>query len=310
MESLTAATTTAPTPAAAPSWRESAAGRFGGFGGYLRRNPSLALGLVILALLLAIGIVGPLFVDTTQAQPATSPPDIAPSREYPLGTDDQGRNLFAVVVAGLPMTMRIGFIAGLVGTGIGIVLGFTAGYTGGATDNVIRTLADILLTVPGLMVLIVLASTIKGSITVDQMALVVASLAWMWPTRTIRSQVLSLRERAYVQMAKMSGMKPWEIIFYELMPNLLPYLAASFVGAVGAAVLASVGLEALGLGPQNAPTMGMTIYWVLAFNALIRGLWWWWLTPIVLLMLFFVSLMLISVGLDEIANPRVRRATT
>lgn len=280
------------------------------FRAYLRRNPTLIVGFILLIGLISIGVIGPLFVDTAQAQPATVLPDQHPSRAYPIGTDDQGRNLLAVVVVGLPLTMRMGFIAGTVGVGIGIILGFTAGYLGGAVDNVIRTAADILLTVPGLVVLIIIASTIKGSITVEQMALVVASLAWMWPTRTIRAQVLSLRERAYVQMAKMSGMKAPEIIFAELMPNLLPYLAASFVGSVGSAILASVGLEALGLGPQNAPTMGMTIYWFLSFNALIRGLWWWWITPIVLLALIFISLTLISVGLDEIANPRVRRATT
>jgi peptide/nickel transport system permease protein len=280
------------------------------FRAYLRRNPTLIIGFALLLALIAIGVIGPLFVDTAQAQPATVLPDQHPSRAFPIGTDDQGRNLLAVVVVGLPLTMRMGFIAGTVGLGIGIVLGFTAGYLGGAVDNVIRTTADILLTVPGLVVLIIIASSIKGSITVEQMALVVASLAWMWPTRTIRSQVLSMRERAYVQMAKMSGMKTPEIIFAELMPNLLPYLAASFVGSVGSAILASVGLEALGLGPQNAPTMGMTIYWFLSFNALIRGLWWWWITPIVLLALIFISLTLISVGLDEIANPRVRRATT
>ncbi len=303
-------TLAATTPAGSVQSRGAGRERARTFGAYLRRNPTLIIGFAILLGLLGIGIVGPLFVDTAQAQPATVMPDLHPSRAFPLGTDDQGRNLFAVVVVGLPLTMRMGFIAGTVGVGIGIILGFTAGYLGGTVDNVIRTTADILLTVPGLVVLIIIASTIKGSITVEQMALVVASLAWMWPTRTIRSQVLSLRERAYVQMAKMSGMKTPGIIFYELMPNLLPYLAASFVGSVGSAILASVGLEALGLGPQNAPTMGMTIYWFLSFNALIRGLWWWWITPIVLLALIFISLTLISVGLDEIANPRVRRATT
>ena len=107
------------------------------------------------------------------------------------------------------------------------------------------------------------------------MALVVASLAWMWPTRTIRAQVLSLRERAYVQMAKLNGMSSLEIIWKELFPNLLPYLAANFAGAVSWAVLATIGLEALGLGPQNEPTVGMTIYWAISFSALIRGMWWW-----------------------------------
>lgn len=297
-------------PAESVQSRDAGMERARTFRAYLRRNPTLIIGFILLLGLIGIGVIGPLFVDTTQAQPATVLPDQHPSRAFPIGTDDQGRNLLAVVVVGLPLTMRMGFIAGTVGLGIGIVLGFTAGYLGGAVDNVIRTTADILLTVPGLVVLIIIASSIKGSITVEQMALVVASLAWMWPTRTIRSQVLSMRERAYVQMAKMSGMKTPEIIFTELMPNLLPYLAASFVGSVGSAILASVGLEALGLGPQNAPTMGMTIYWFLSFNALIRGLWWWWITPIVLLALIFISLTLISVGLDEIANPRVRRGPT
>jgi peptide/nickel transport system permease protein len=281
--------------------------RLADLGGYLRRNPTLLIGLVLVASLIAIGLIGPLFVDTAKANPASVLPDEPPSREFPLGSDDQGRDLLAVVVAGLPLTMEVGFIAGVVGLGIGTVLGFTAGYIGGATDNVLRTIADVLLTVPSLVVLITLAATIKGTIGIGTMALVVASLAWMWPTRTIRSQVLSLRERGYVQIAKMSGMSTPEIIFFELMPNLLPYLAASFVGAVGSAILASIGLEALGLGPQNAPTMGMTIYWAISFNALIRGLWWWWLTPIVLLVVLFVGIMLTSIGLDELANPRVRR---
>jgi peptide/nickel transport system permease protein len=292
--------------------RDISAGRerLSDFGGYLRRNPTLVIGFIIVLGLLSIGIFGRFFVDPAFAAPASVPPDLHPSRAYPFGTDDQGRNLFAVVVVGLPLTLRVGFIAGIVGLGIGTILGFTAGYLGGTTDNVLRTLADVLLTVPSLVVLITIAATIRGVISINAMALVVASLAWMWPTRTIRSQVLSLRERGYVQMAKMSGMKAYEIIFFELMPNLLPYLAASFVGAVGSAILASIGLEALGLGPQNEPTMGMTIYWAIAFNALIRGLWWWWLTPIILLVLLFVGIMLISIGLDEIANPRVRRSAT
>ncbi len=277
---------------------------------YLRRNPSLAVGLLIVGFLLLIGIVGPIFVDTNKSNPASVFPDQSPSRQYPLGSDDQGRDLLAVVVKGLPLTMEVGFIAGIVGLGVGTILGFAAGYIGKKTDTTIKTIADVLLTVPGLVVLITFASTVQGSIGIGTMALVVASLAWMWPTRTIRSQVLSMRERGYVQIAKISGMSTPEIIFFELMPNLLPYLAASFVGSVGSAILASIGLEALGLGPQNEPTMGMTIYWSIAFNALIRGLWWWWLTPIVLLVLLFVGLMQISIGLDEVANPRVRRTNS
>ena len=139
------------------------------------------------------------------------------------------------------------------------------------------------------------------------MALIIAALAWMWPTRTIRSQVLTMRERAYVEVAKLSGLNDLEIIFKEMLPNLLPYLGASFVGAVAAAVLAAIGLEALGLGPQAEPTLGMTIFWSIYYGAILRGMWWWWLPPVMIIILLFVCLFLISSGLDELANPRTRR---
>jgi peptide/nickel transport system permease protein len=266
------------------------------------------IGLVLILALVLVGLVGPLFVDIQNAQPTSVIPDQPPSPDYPLGSDDQGRDLLAVLIAGLPLTLRVGFIAGGVGLIVGTMLGFIAGYRGGLVDTIIRVVVDTLLTVPGLLVLIIIADSIKGVIDVNLMALVVASLAWMNPTRTIRSQVLSLRERGFVQMAKLAAMSDVEIIVRELIPNLLPYLAASFVGAVAGAVLASIGLEALGLGPQNDPTVGMTIYWAISFNAVLRGLWWWWVTPIVAIVVLFVGLFLLSAGLDEIANPRLRKA--
>jgi peptide/nickel transport system permease protein len=291
-----------PTPFVAP-------GADRGVRRWVRTNRKLAAGLFLLGLLVLFSALGPLFVDTGDAQPMSAMPDLAPSRDYPFGTDDQGRDLLAVAVVGLPLSLEVGLIAGAVALIIGTILGLTAGFVGGVVDIVIRGVADILLTVPGLVVLITIAASIEGVISVELMALVVASLAWMWPTRTIRSQVLSLRERAYIQMARLSGMKTHEIIFLEVMPNLLPYLAASFVGSVAAAILASIGLEALGLGPQNEPTLGMTIYWAMTFNAVIRGLWWWLAMPIALIVMLFISLFLISAGLDEIANPRLRKAT-
>ena len=275
---------------------------------YCRRNPPLVLGASLVLMLLLISLFGPLVIDTSKAYPLSAVPYQTPSRAYPLGTDDHGRDLLAVMVAGLPLTLRIGFLAGAVGLGIGIILGFVSGYLGGWIDAVIRVLVDTLLTVPGLLILILIAAMIKSFLSVNIMALVIASLAWRQPTRTVRSQVLTLRERAYVQVARRSGMRTWEIIIKELLPNLFPYLAASFVAAVSYAILSSIGLEALGLGPQIDPTLGMTIYWVIHFNALLRGLWWWWLPPILIVNVLILGLTLLSIGLDEIANPRLRRA--
>lgn len=276
--------------------------------GYLRRNASLVVGLVLLGILVAFMVVGAFTVDTENAQPLSVPTLRPPSWAYPFGTDRQGRDLLAVMVAGTPLTLWIGFVAGIIGVGLGAILAFTAAYYGGFTDTIIRGVADIGLTVPGLLVLIIIAVSLKGSLTVNQMAMVVAVLAWLNPTRTIRSQVLTLRERGYVEIARLNGMSGPEIIVRELMPNLLPYLAATLVSSVSSAILASIGLEVLGLGPVESPTLGMTLYWVFFNAAIINGWWWWWAAPLVVILMVFLGLFFLTVGLDEIANPRLRRA--
>ncbi len=275
---------------------------------YLRRNVALVVGLVLLGALTAFVGIGHLVVDTAKARPLSVPTLRPPSAQYPLGTDRQGRDLLAVMVTGTPLTLRIGFIAGLIGVGLGSVLGFTSAYYRGKVDAVIRGVVDVGLTVPGLLVLIIIAVSIKEGLTVDQMAVVVASLAWLSPTRAIRAQVLSLRERGYVDVARLNGMSGPEIIVRELVPNLLPYLAATLVNAVSNAILASVFLEVLGLGPIDSPTLGMTLYWVNFNAALINGWWWWWAAPIVVILVVFLGLFFVTVGLDEVANPRLRRA--
>jgi peptide/nickel transport system permease protein len=275
---------------------------------YIRRNPSLAVGVTLLAMLALFVLIGSLIVDTEDARPLSVPALHPPSADYPFGTDRQGRDLFAVMVAGTPLTLRIGFVAGFIGVGLGTILALIAAYYRGLIDTVIRGVADIGLTVPGLLVLIIIAVSIKGTLSVNQMAIIVASLAWLYPTRTIRAQVLSLRERGYVEVAQLSGMSGPGIIFFELMPNLLPYLAATLVNAVSAAILASIGLEVLGLGPIDSPTLGMTLYWVNFNAAMINGWWWWWTAPTVIILMVFLGLFFLTVGLDEIANPRLRRS--
>jgi peptide/nickel transport system permease protein len=273
---------------------------------YLRRNPQLVAGLLMIAALVVFWTVGSVLVDVKSARPLAAQPEMEPSLKYPLGTDTAGRNILAAMIVGTPITLKIGLIAAAIGIGIGIILGFSAGYFGGAVDTVIRGITDTILPIPALAVLVVIASVLTKALTPDIMALIVASLAWMSPTRTIRAQVLTMRERTYVDVARLCGMNGPEIVVRELVPNLLPYLGASFVSAVGGSILAAIGLEALGLGPQNEPTMGMTIFWANYNGAIIRGMWWWWGPPIFVIVFLFVGLFLISAGLDEIANPRLR----
>jgi peptide/nickel transport system permease protein len=275
---------------------------------YLRRNPRLIFGLILLGLVLVFAAGGRLVWDVSQAAPLSGRPNRHPSWEHPLGTDRQARDLLAVMIVGTPKTIYIGFLAGLIGVTIGTILALTAAYFGGWVDTVIRTIVDIGLTIPTLLILIMLAVGLHASLTINQMALVVASLAWLYPTRTIRAQVLTIRERAYIQIARLSGARPLQIIFQEIMPNLLPYLAATFVGSVSAAVLVAVGLEVIGLGSLDSNTLGTTLYWVQYYAALLHGLWWWFLPPVIIIIVLFVGLFSVAAGLDELANPRTRRA--
>ena len=277
---------------------------------FAKHNPKLVIGVLLLGLLIAIGFLGPYIIDASEAAPMSVRPDQSPNSDVWLGSDSQGRSLLALLVEGIPLTLQVGFLAGGIGLAIGTILGLISGYVGGVTDTLIRSAADVMLTVPGLLVLIVIASSIDGFVQIEIIALVVASLAWMWPTRTIRSQVLSMRSRQYVEMAKLNGLNTFQIIVRELIPNLLPFLAASFVGAVGAAVLATIGIEALGLGPQDAPSLGMTIYWSIYYSSLLRGLWWWLATPVAAIVVLFVFRFLIASALYEIANPRLRKVGT
>jgi peptide/nickel transport system permease protein len=282
-------------------------------------NGKLLTGAAIIATILLMGILGRFFWDTNLAFTAASPLNLPPvgfvnSRgqegtwEHPLGTENSGRDMLALLIVGAPNSFLIGVVAATVGMSIGIVLGFTAGFIGGRVDDVIRLMADVTITIPALMVLIVIQSVMR-QVEIPTMALLIAAFAWPSPTRLIRAQVLTMRESGYVQMAKLSGASTFSIMFQEILPNLLPYLAASFIGNATGAILAAVGLETLGLGPQRVPTLGGTIYDAIEGAALLRNMWWWWGIPTILLALMFIGLLLVNLGLDEIANPRLRRSS-
>ncbi|HZQ07504.1 MAG TPA: ABC transporter permease, partial [Anaerolineae bacterium] len=267
----------------------------------------MTIGLAVILALLLFGPVGARFVPEKGTRLGAAGFAEPPSAKNLLGTDTTGRDILAMMVYGTPPTLLIGLLAGAVGTVVGVILGLLSGYYRGPIDTVIRIAADVALTIPALAVLVVLAAFLQTT-TVSVMALIVALFAWPWPTRTIRAQTLTLREQGFVAMAQLSGRKDWQIIFLEILPNLLPYIMASFVGAVSGAILASVGLQLLGLGPVLTPTIGLILQFSFEYAAIVRGMWWWWGPPTALLVVLFIGLFLVSMGLDEIANPRLKRA--
>jgi peptide/nickel transport system permease protein len=276
---------------------------------YLRRNKSLLIGLIILFLLIAFTVIGLLTVNTKAAYPLSVRAKQPPSAQYPFGTDFFGRNLLAVMVVGLWQTALIGVLAGAIGTLIGVVLGFISAYFGGIIDAAIKGVCQILTPIPVFLIQIIIAGSIdKRLVTIYTMALIVVLLAWMGPTLVIRSQVLSMKERQFVAVAKLSGVGDLGIIFKEILPNLLPFIAAAFVGAVFAAVFASFYLAVVGLGPLREPLLGNIIWSAQSQGAFFNGWWWWPIEPAVALVLILGSLAMINMGLDELANPRVRRS--
>ncbi len=274
-------------------------------------NAKFVAGSIVILLTLLFGLLGPLFWNTDLAYTASSPLNLPPawveggSPDHPLGTESNGRDMLAQLIVGIPASLKVGVVAASIGMAVGILLGSTAGYVGGWPDHIIRTITDSVITIPSLMVLIAIAAYVSMPDT-TAMALILALFAWPGPTRLIRSQVLTLRERGYVRMALLSNVPTLEIMLVEMVPNMLPWLAASLTGGISGAILGETGLEALGLGPTRVPSLGMIINYALNSTALVRGMVWWWLPPIIALVVIFTGFFLMTIGLDEIANPRLR----
>ena len=275
---------------------------------YMRRNKGLAIGLFILFLLVVFTLYGLATADLTHAYPITVKSKQPPSLEFPLGTDFFGRDLYVAMVVGLKQTAIIGLLAGALGTFLGVVLGFISAYFGGWLDLIIKGICQILTPIPALLIQVIIAGSLdKRDVTIYTMAFVVVLLAWMGPTLVIRSQVLTMKERQFVSVAKLSGMGDLGIIFSEILPNLLPFIAAAFVNQVFYSVFASFYLAVLGLGPLREPLLGNTIWAAQGQSAFFNNWWWWPLAPAVALVLILGSLALVNMGMDELANPRVRK---
>ena len=270
----------------------------------LLRNRKFMLGASIILALVLLGILGTVFTQPELRRTGSFPVRLPPGSGGLLGTDSLGRSIAIQWSEALLNSLQVGLIAAALGTSLGALIGFVSGYFGRIVDALLRTLIDVSLSVPSLLFLILIASLVKG-VDVLAVALIIGAFAWASPARQSRAQVLSLKERGFVQLARLSGMSGLEIIFWELIPNMLPWLGANFVNAFLAAVLAEAGLSLLGLGPQTEMTLGMMLYWALSYGAILQNLWWWWLIPVLTLMCLFLSLYLVHLGLDEVSNPRL-----
>jgi len=278
-----------------------------------QRSGYFRVGIVLFGLLVLIALIQPwlnrlLIGDINPITMGSFKAYLPPSAEHWLGTDRWGRDWMAQLLLGLRYSLLIGAIAGLAATFVGILFGFVAGYKGGRLDSILRTGTDMVLVIPSWPLLVTLSAYIP-KLTIPIMALLLALFSWPWAARTIRSQVMSLKGRPYVDLAIATGMGDLEIIFTEILPNLLPYLGVSLASSMVGAILAEVGLELIGLGPGDITTLGLMINWATRWGALALGKWQMVFAPVVMLVLIFVSLNLINMGLEQAYNPRLREVT-
>jgi peptide/nickel transport system permease protein len=278
-----------------------------------RTSAKFRFGVIVLLTLIVVALLAPLlwrpFIgDRNPAVGGQWPAWDAPSAQHPLGIDGHGRDLVADYLVGLRYSLQIGFLAGLLATLFGVVVGFITGYRGGWLDNVLITAANMLLVIPSYPILVTLAMVLK-KMDVASMALILAIFSWPFAARTIRAQVIGMKELGYVELAKVSGQGDWAIIFREIMPNLMPYLLMSFAFSVVGAMVAEVGLEVLGLGPTSIVTLGLMINFANGWSVISRGRYEILLIPVSLLILIFAAITMINWGMEEYLNPRLQRKT-
>lgn len=276
----------------------------------LTSNWKLTTGLVLLITLISLALLSPLI--SAAIGRGKDPVAIAayqkwlvPSPEHWLGTDQFGRDLLAMTIEALRASLQVGAIAGVISTVVGVIMAFIAGYKGGLIDGVLSTVTDMVLVIPSFPLLIALSAYTKN-VGIVEVGVMLAIFSWPFAARTIRSQVLSLRARPYVELAKVTKFRDIEIIVYELLPNMLPYIGVGFASSALGAIFALVGLEVIGLGPGETIDLGKIIYSAIGTGAMTLGAWPMFVAPIVLLTLLFAALNLINIGLEEIYNPRLR----
>jgi peptide/nickel transport system permease protein len=277
--------------------------------GAIRRLPGKAkVGAVILAAFILVAIIGPTIApfDPSATTPGQALP-LAPNATHLLGTTGTGQDVLSQLLVGTRSTVVLGLLTGLIATILSVVIGTSAGFLGGASDEGLSLLANVFLVLPALPLLVVILGYLPHSGELPT-AIVLSVLGWPWGARVIRAQTLSLRNRDYVAAARESGERSWRIILFEILPNEVGLIAASFVGTVLYAILTSVALAFLGVADLSRWSYGTMLYWAQNGNAVQLHAWWWYAPPGVCVALLGMSMVLLNFGLDELGNPRLRAA--
>ncbi len=234
------------------------------------------------------------------------PRDLRPSAQYLLGTDSNGQDIFWQATYAVRNSLIISLIAALISRVIAILVGMVAGYKRGSTDRVLMFISDSLLVIPLFLIMVMLAMMVRKYMNLVVLGLMLSVFGWAWDARTIRSIILSLREREFTQTAILSGTGTVKLVLNEYMPFAMPFVFSTLINNIAWAIGLEITLAFLGLVNLNIPTLGTMLNWAITYQAMFLGRWWWVLTPVVLSVFLFIALYWLSVSISEYLDPRTR----
>ena len=272
-----------------------------------RSNRRGMVGLGILGFFIALAIVSPLLVSPDELDPAlaTGPIHAPPQVGYPLGTDNFGRSVLDLLIAGARISLVVGLTAALGAMAIGAVVGISAGYFGGTrVDTVLNAVTNWFLVIPWLALAIALATVLGASLT--NVIVVIAITSWASTARLVRAQSLSVRERSYIERSRAIGGTHWHVVTRHVLPNVFPVLFANTILMVALAILSETTLAILGLSDPIAISWGKIIEDAFTSGAATAGWWWWLIPPGVCIVLVTLAFTMVGYALDEILSPRLR----
>jgi peptide/nickel transport system permease protein len=298
---LTALLTSAATAEPAPTKR-----RRGGALRNLRRNPKALTGLIIFVIFGIFAIIPQLFTSVRDPNKLAFAPSIPPGQDgHLLGTTALGQDIWAQLVYGTRQSLVIAVVAGLFATVLSVLVGVSAAYLGGIADEILSMVTNIFLILPTFPLIIILATYAgKGTLTVILVVLVLTG--WSYGANQLRAQALSLRNRDFLESARVRGERRSYIIVFEVLPTMTSLIVANFLGAALYSVLTAAGLQFLGLGDPNSISWGTMLYWSQNQQALQSGMPLWSITPGLCVALLGVSFALLNYAFDEISNPALR----
>ncbi|MBU7018231.1 MAG: ABC transporter permease [Theionarchaea archaeon] len=228
-----------------------------------------------------------------------------PSFKHPLGTDSMGRDLFSQLLEGSKWALIIGVTSATVSVVLSTVVGLVSGYYGGAVDTILQRTAEVVMTLPGFPMIVIIGSLLRG-VNIWNIVVLISLLGWPGASKVIRAQVLSLKERPFIESAKVSGASRFRIVFRHIAPNILPLSFLYMTFGVTGAILMEASLSFIGLGDPTTVSWGMMLQWCFRSGFIYRAPFWV-LPPGLCVTLLALAFYLIGMGSEQIINPRLRK---